>query len=211
MNVADALWRATRWLRVEHRLTLNALEEKMKTTGPYMLLSDVQDSLKVLDALLKVVDAVPDPGGRDLWPFISGCTQAIAVVERISQRPRSLGAFSRAVEALEEHSEGERRAAAYREVGEAAVQLVDELTRMVRPAEARLKKLRKELASLTVPDEREMKKLDRYQGTLNKYATDQLDVIAKMRELANQKRRAKRGSSFGTAEKPVTAVLRVVK
>lgn len=212
LNVGDVTWRIGRWLRVEHHANQKALEDIMKQTAPYALLSEVRDALKVLSKLIEVAEQVPVPAPELLDSFIAGCKGGLNVAERVSQRPRRLAKFRHAVDELENGVTGDDWLTLYRAVADAAVELTAELTRMVKPAEASLKKLRDDLGALTTPDEKTMKRLGRYHSALVKVAADELDLIVKMREVAKRKRAEKRASSFGTGETTRAAqLLRVVK
>lgn len=210
-GVADAVWSLGRCQRVEHHATLESLESKMMKSGPYLLLHEVREALIGINALIEAIEAVPVPAPGHLTSFVAGCHGCIAPVERMSERPKTLAKFRHAVDELERAGPDDLLAT-YRAVGDAALHLAGELTHMVKPAETRLNKLRADLAAFSTPDETTARRLARYHGMLTKVASEQLDLISKMREITKRKRAEKKRGSFGTSQKATTThLLRVVR
>lgn len=209
-TLADLTWRQRRWFRIERAKQMEDVEMKIAKTSTMTNLSMNLRALTAVNALVDAVERTTPTSFAALSPFITAAGNVVTIVSDVNEPSPAATRLSDAVRSLDEGCEADWQQC-FRRVGERGRELAADLSARIATGEQALEDLRQTLAATALPTEPDLKKLARYQATIQRAVEAQARILGHVREQVGKARKRRPvGSSFGAGSQP-TVRLRVVR
>lgn len=214
MLVADLAWRMRRVERIEQRRALALLEDQLEKTQEWMVRLQVNNLITVLVTLAHIITTTTLPvstaGLGGLRGGISGLEQMLddlrGVLPGEMWPDDAVCSFLSATKVLTETADREEMVdQVFMDLGAAAVGLGAALRALGPVLDANVERSRTMLSTMTLLHDDEDRRFERHRRILENSVARQLDLLAKVREMA------KTSAVAGSSERLPPVELRILK